>query len=102
MLERLGYAVVVARSGQEAADRLQQSADRIDMVIMDMVMPDIKAEQLLGIIRQNHSQAKVVLSSGYSMTHFQSGDWLKRSAGFLQKPYQLAELSKIVRTTIAS
>jgi diguanylate cyclase (GGDEF)-like protein len=102
MLERLGYAVVVARSGQEAADRLQQSCDRIDMVIMDMVMPDIKAEQLLGIIRQNHSQAKVVLSSGYSLTHFESGNWLNRSAGFLQKPYQLAELSKIVRATIAS
>ncbi len=102
MLERLGYAVVVARSGQEAVEMLHKPTNRIDMVIMDMVMPDIGADQLLGIIRQNHSEAKVVLSSGYSLTHFESGNWLNRSAGFLQKPYRLAELSKIVRATIAN
>jgi diguanylate cyclase (GGDEF)-like protein len=96
MLERLGYAVVAARSGQEAAAIIEAQGKKIDMVIMDMVMPDISADQLLGIIRQNHSETKVVLSSGYSLTHFESGNWLKRSDGFLQKPYQLAELSKIV------
>jgi diguanylate cyclase (GGDEF)-like protein len=100
MLERLGYAVVMARSGLEAVERLKKPTNKIDMVIMDMVMPDIGADQLLGMIRKNHSGAKVILSSGYSLAHVESGNLLKHTDGFLQKPYQLAELSKIVRATI--
>jgi len=102
MLERLGYAVVAARSGQEAVGIFCSQRTRIDMVIMDMVMPDIGTDQLLDIVRQYNTETKVVLSSGYSLPNFKSGNWLKRSDGFLQKPYQLAELSKIVQATLAA
>jgi DNA-binding NtrC family response regulator len=100
MLERLGYAVNVARSGQEASDAFKKQTGKIDLVIMDMVMPDVGADQLLGIIRKNHPAAKVILSSGYSSTHIEAGNLLKNTDGFLQKPYQLAELSNIVRAAI--
>jgi CheY-like chemotaxis protein len=102
MLERLGYAVVVARSGEEAADTFHQQANLIDMVIMDMVMPDIGADQLLGIIRTNRPDTKVILSSGYSLAHIESRNLLQLTDGFLQKPYQLSELSNIVRAAIVS
>jgi len=102
MLERLGYAVIVARSGQEASDRFHPHTSKIDMVIMDMVMPDIGADQLLGIIRKNHPATKVILSSGYSLAHVESGNLLRHTDGFLQKPYQLAELSNVVRAAIAT
>ncbi len=102
MLERLGYAVSVARSGQEASDAFHKPASKIDLVIMDMVMPDIGADQLLGIIRRNRPGTKVILSSGYSSAHIESGNLLKNTDGFLQKPYQLAELSNIVRAAIAN
>jgi two-component system cell cycle sensor histidine kinase/response regulator CckA len=101
MLERLGYAVVAARSGQEAVGLLESRRGAIDIVIMDMVMPDIGADELFGIIRRHQTGTKVILSSGYQLAHFQSGNWRQRSDGFLQKPYQLAELSTIVRTTLA-
>jgi diguanylate cyclase (GGDEF)-like protein len=101
MLERLGYAVVAARSGQEAVGLLESRRGAIDMVIMDMVMPDIGADELFGMIRRHQTATKVILSSGYHLAHFQSGNWRQRSDGFLQKPYQLAELSTIVRTTLA-
>jgi len=63
-------------------------------------MPDIRPDQLLGTLREFHSDAKVILSSGYSLANFESGNLLKGSNGFLQKPYQLAELSKIVQATL--
>jgi hypothetical protein len=44
----------------------------------------------------------VVLSSGYNLTHFKNASWRQHSNGFLQKPYRLAELSTIVRTTLAA
>jgi diguanylate cyclase (GGDEF)-like protein len=100
MLERLGYAVIAARSGKSAVDSFQKRTHNIDVVIMDMVMPDIGADHLLEIIRQCQPGIKVVLSSGYSPAHVQGGDLLRNTDGFLQKPYQLAELSKIVRAAI--
>ena len=102
MLERLGYGVVAAPSGQQAVALLEKQRTKIDMVIMDMVMPDIEAEQLFGIIRRHQSEAKVVLSSGYHPTHFKNASWRQHSDGFLQKPYRLEELSTIVRTTLAA
>jgi len=102
MLERLGYAVTVARSGQEATEAFNRQTRKIDLVIMDMVMPDIGADQLLGAIRRDHPGTKVILSSGYSSAHIESGSLLKNTDGFLQKPYQLAELSAIVRTAITN
>jgi diguanylate cyclase (GGDEF)-like protein len=101
MLERLGCAVTVARSGQEACDACRKSS-KIDLVIMDMVMPDIGADQLLGIIRRSHPGTRVILSSGYSSAHIKSGNLLNNTDGFLQKPYQLAELATIVRAATAN
>jgi len=70
------------------------------MVIMDMVMPDMNPDQILSAIRDRHSETKVVLSSGYSLTSEGTGNLLTRTDGFLQKPYQLAELSQIVHATL--
>lgn len=99
MLERLGYAVLPAKSGREAKDFLKQNR-KIDMVIMDMIMPEMGTDQLLSAIRELHPAAKVVLSSGYSLSSGDSGNLLNRADGFLQKPYQLSELSKLVRATL--
>jgi two-component system cell cycle sensor histidine kinase/response regulator CckA len=95
MLERLGYAVLAARSGQQAVEILHRQS-KIDLVIMDMVMPDIGADRLLDTLRQVHSGIRVILSSGYSPTHIEGGNLLNRTDGFLQKPYELAQLSETV------
>jgi diguanylate cyclase (GGDEF)-like protein len=100
MLERLGYDVMAAKSGREAVDFLHHNQNKIDMVIMDMVMPDINPDQILSAIRDRHTGTKVLLSSGYSLSGEGNGNLLKRTDGFLQKPYQLAELSRIVLATL--
>jgi diguanylate cyclase (GGDEF)-like protein len=99
MLQRLGYAVLSSKSGREAI-RLFQSKPRVDMVIMDMVMPDIEPDQLLSAIRGAGAGTKVVLSSGYCPTTVGHSDMFRKTDGFLQKPYQLSELSKIVTATL--
>jgi two-component system cell cycle response regulator len=102
MLERLGYAVIAARSGREVVDLLNQRGDKIDMVIMDMVMPDMSPDQILLAIRNRHSEAKVVLSSGYNPDSVRIKDMFKTTHGFLQKPYQMSELSQIVQATLTN
>jgi diguanylate cyclase (GGDEF)-like protein len=100
MLERLGYAVLAAKSGREAADLLHQNGIKIDMVIMDMVMPDTSPDKILKDIRDMHSESKVVLTSGYNLSSGGNENLLKKTNGFLQKPYQLAELSRIIKATL--
>ncbi len=100
MLERLGYDVMAAKSGREAVDFLHHNQNKIDMVIMDMVMPDINPDQILSAIRDRHTGTKVLLSSGYSLSGEGNGNLLNKTDGFLQKPYQLAELSRIVQATL--
>jgi DNA-binding NtrC family response regulator len=70
------------------------------MVIMDMVMPDMNADQILRAIRERHSEARVVLSSGYNPDSVGSMDMFKTTYGFLQKPYQMSELSRIVQAAL--
>jgi diguanylate cyclase (GGDEF)-like protein len=100
MLERLGYAVIAVKSGREAADLLHQKGIKIDMVIMDMVMPDTSPDQILKDIRNFNSESKVVLTSGYNLSSGGNENLLNKTNGFLQKPYQLAELSRIVKATL--
>ena len=70
------------------------------MVIMDMVMPEMNPDQTLSAIRDLHPAAKVVLSSGYSLGSKDSENLINRADGFLQKPYQMSELSRVVKTTL--
>ena len=100
MLERLGYDVLAAKSSQDVSSLLQTHPNKIDMVIMDMVMPDMNPEQILSAIRDQHAEAKVLLSSGYSLNSAGNHQLLNRTDGFLQKPYQLAELSQVVHATL--
>jgi diguanylate cyclase (GGDEF)-like protein len=100
MLERLGYDVLAARSGREATELLQKHPDKIDMVILDMVLPDMNPDQILAAVRDRHSEAKVLLSSGYSLDAGGSHQLVNSTDGFLQKPYQLAELSKVVHAAL--
>jgi diguanylate cyclase (GGDEF)-like protein len=100
MLERLGYDVLAAKSSQDVESLLKTHPNKIDMVIMDMVMPDMDPDQILSSIRDQHAEAKVLLSSGYSLNSAGNHPLLNRTDGFLQKPYHLAELSQIVHTTL--
>ncbi|MBI5578957.1 MAG: HDOD domain-containing protein [Deltaproteobacteria bacterium] len=102
MLERLGFAVLAATSGREASDLLHQKGIKIDMVIMDMVMPDTSPDKMLKDIREIHSESKVVLTSGHNLSSGSNQNLLNKTNGFLQKPYQLTELSQIVQATLNS
>ena len=79
---------------------MHHNQNKIDMVIMDMVMPDINPDRILSAIRDRHTGTKVLLSSGYNLSGEANGNLLNRTDGFLQKPYQLAELSRIVQATL--
>ncbi len=91
-----GYSVIHAASGTEA-ESLAGEAERLDLLLTDVVMPGIGGVQLAEKIRTNHPHAKVLFMSGYTEnTIFQWGI-LKKDAAFLQKPFTGAALLEKIR-----
>ena len=97
LLARMGYSVLVARSGREAIEIYNKRKNNIEMVILDMIMPDMSGGDTYDKLREINPDIKVLLSSGYSLRG-QAKDILARGCkGFIQKPFNMKELSHKLR-----
>ncbi|WP_372677341.1 response regulator, partial [Desulfosarcina sp.] len=97
MLTSLGYAVLVAKGGQEAVDIYRNHGDRISLVILDMIMPDMGGGKTYDQLKEIDPGIMVLLSSGYSING-QATTILNRGCnGFIQKPFDLQSISEKVR-----
>jgi two-component system cell cycle sensor histidine kinase/response regulator CckA len=97
MLEEMGYRVITATSGQEAIDLFKKRKDEIDMVILDMVMPAVGGGKTYDRLKGLDPDVRVLLSSGYSMDG-EAAEILKRGCnGFIQKPFDMKEISNKIR-----
>jgi two-component system cell cycle sensor histidine kinase/response regulator CckA len=100
MLERLGYKVFTARDGKEAIDVFLKHPEEIDVIILDMIMPKMSGGETFDRIKKIKPDIKVLLSSGYSING-QASEILNRGCnGFIQKPFNLQNLSKSLRTIL--
>ncbi len=97
LLEKLGYRVFAAENGEQAVDTIKRKGDDIDLVILDMIMPDMGGGVVYDEIKKINPDVKVLLSSGYSKAG-QATEILARGCnGFIQKPFKLNELSWVIR-----
>ena len=102
MLEKIGYRVLKALSGKEAISEYQASSAKIDLVILDLIMPKISGGEVYDKLKEINPQVKVLLSSGYSVDG-QATEILKRGCnGFIQKPFNMEELSRKVNEILDS
>jgi two-component system cell cycle sensor histidine kinase/response regulator CckA len=93
LLERLGYSVLKAGSGIEAVEVYKNNKEAIDLVILDMIMPEMGGGETYGKMITINPIVKVLLSSGYSIDG-KAAEILKRGCkGFIQKPFNLQKLS---------
>ncbi len=94
MLHTLGYDVVIANSGQEALEILEKDPDAIDLVVLDLIMPEMNGNETFLRLRAINPEIKVLLASGYSFNG--QADTLVQQGcnGFIQKPFNLVELSQ--------
>ena len=95
-LHKLGYEVLVARGGEQALEAYSAHTDKIDLVILDMTMKDMGGSETYDKIKEINPDAKVLLSSGYTIEG-QPTEILERGCnGFIQKPFTIGELSRII------
>jgi CheY-like chemotaxis protein len=99
MLQKMGYTVLRACCGEEAVRMFNDHNRKIDLVILDMIMPDIGGGEVFDRIRTIRSDTKVLLASGYSMG--EAAAIIARGCnGFIQKPFGMEKLSHAIREVI--
>ena len=98
ILSGAGYAIIEARDGQEALELFKAERSRVDLVLMDAVMPRMGGPEALAEIRLLAPQLPVIISSGYTETS--GGPIVHLAAAFLPKPYEPDALLRIVRRTL--
>jgi two-component system cell cycle sensor histidine kinase/response regulator CckA len=98
-----GYTVLEASNGVEAIDVLEKSQGRVDLVVSDVVMPEMDGPSLLRELRSRNPKLKVIFVSGYAEDAFKK--YLPEQDGqfaFLAKPFTLKQLVTAVKETLAA
>ncbi len=97
MLNRLGYKVMPARSGMEAVKLFTEKKDEINLVILDMVMPEMNGSETFDLLKKIQPDLKVLLSSGYSLSEEASQILKNGHNSFIQKPFDINRVSSKIR-----
>jgi len=97
LLLNLGYRVFAAENGKEAIGVYRENNTHIQLVILDMVMPDLGGGAVYDKLKEINPDVKVLLSSGYGRRG-QAQEILDRGCNdFIQKPFNLIQLSQKIR-----
>jgi two-component system, cell cycle sensor histidine kinase and response regulator CckA len=100
MLKSLGYHAVCARDGREAVQIYTRRHAEIDLVILDMIMPEMSGFETYNELKSINPHIKVLLASGYSQK-WQASDIIARDGQtFIQKPFDLARLSHMLHAIL--
>jgi len=97
MLEARGYEVHEAGTGVEALDVLRELDGRVDIVVSDVVMPEMDGPTLLTELRKDYPDMKFIFVSGYAEDAFARNLPADAKFGFLAKPFSLKQLATSVR-----
>ncbi|MEW6260808.1 MAG: PAS domain S-box protein [Thermodesulfobacteriota bacterium] len=100
ILEHYGYRVLAARRPSKALDLARSYGDRIDLLVTDVVMPEMNGKQLKGLIAENHPAIRVLFMSGYSSDVIQQKGILDEGIHFIQKPFSVRGFAEKVRTIL--
>ncbi|MFC1553468.1 PAS domain S-box protein [candidate division KSB1 bacterium] len=101
-LDMLGYSYVTASNGKEAVDVYKKRGSEIDIVLLDIIMPKMSGEEAFKEITAVNKNAKILLMSGYNRGGVEDSLIQKGAAGFIQKPFELHEISKIIKDILTN
>lgn len=102
MLKRLGYDVQSARSANDALQIFQAEPFGFDLVVLDMIMPGMDGAECYAEMKKFNPGVRAILSSGYGQEGAAQDALDHGVRGFVQKPYRLEELSRVVAAALDS
>ena len=102
MIERLGFTVLLAADGREAMAMFRPGPTRFAFVLLDLTMPHLDGEETFRQMRQLNPGVRVILTSGFNQQEAINRFTGKGLAGFIQKPFELSNLTQVIRTVVGS
>ena len=96
ILEEMGYQVLLAENGKESVDLFREKFAEIDLVIMDMMMPEMNGSEAFYKIKEIDSKCKVIISSGFTKEENLEKLKIDGLSGFIQKPFRDYNLSVLI------
>jgi DNA-binding NtrC family response regulator len=100
ILKEQGYKVTCAKSGDQAFSLCGQMEKAADMVVTDVVMPNMSGPELVEKVRARWPNVKVIYMSGYTPNAIVHNGVLDPEIPYLQKPFQAAQLARKVREVL--
>ncbi|HPC74950.1 MAG TPA: response regulator [Syntrophales bacterium] len=102
LLNILGYKVLAAANAEEAISLYQQHSAEIDLVLLDMIMPDKGGGEVFDALKAIRPEVKVILTSGYALDGHAREIMGRGCRAFLQKPFTIQNLSQKIRDVLNS
>lgn len=99
-LGRFGYSVLTAVSGAEALRILKEVGDAVDLVLTDIMMPDMNGVELSRLVHEAHPDIRVAFMSGYADEELLRQGLLAPKTQFIPKPFSPLELADRVRSIL--
>ncbi len=100
LLRSKGYTVLEARNAEIALELLSQRTEAVDLILTDLVMPDIDGRTMAAMVQERNPRAKVLYMSGYTEHAAVKGAGLGPMEHFIHKPFTVRELALAVRNVI--
>ena len=100
LLQTLGYQVITAQNGHEAIEIYKPNSDRIDLILLDMIMPGMSGGETFEALKSLNPDVKVILASGYTQNKYVTDILDKGCRHFVQKPYHLSDISMKIREVL--
>ncbi len=97
MLNRMGFSVIKAESGKIALELIRNLSLPPDIILLDMVMPEMNGVQVLTALKNMGIPSKVIISSGYNEEEFNHIEPEYRPDAFIDKPYSYYELYSLCK-----
>lgn len=99
-LRLYGFQVLEAQDGNEAMSVYKENKKPIDLVLCDVVLPQMSGKALIDRLKEMNPNIKVLFMSGYTTATIANYGILDTGANFIHKPFLLVDLVKKIRTII--
>jgi CheY-like chemotaxis protein len=100
VLERFGYAVITAFDGEDAVEKFTANRDKIDLVLLDVIMPKQNGKAALDTIKEINPHIKSLFVSGYTADILHKKGIFESNINFVSKPIAPQELARKVRDVL--
>ncbi|NWF39829.1 response regulator [Mariprofundus sp. NF] len=101
-LKERGYHVLLAENGKQALEMMAKYSDLIDLMVLDLIMPEMGGEEVLKVVKRDYPEIPVIVASGYSAQSLDRKMVYQNYDGYLEKPYDLAHFSTVIEEVISS